>query len=273
MDHRVWPWVLGALLWSAAAAFGEEPGGFLDRSWGTSWTDDAIRSLAGCDGQGEIVANVEGMIARVAQPECVGYRLSAEQTVNLILFYPEIRWHRLAEARAALRPLVELPRAWGLEPTSAERLAAWLRRLERLSRLRAAYGDDPPAFPDLGHFLVLPPAAQGLQGYQLNFPWTDYERVKSLIIHRLGPPTRTTMRVVSAVGEMATGEVLEWAGEQTTAALKEYGGGGPSGHFVVVTRAYRAVITGGAASGRRASHVVSYPWFLELIEGFRWARD
>ena len=73
----------------------QEPQGFGNWAWGTPWSGNPIRTLPGCGGQGEVVTDVEGLIARVAQPECVGYRFAEGLRVNLILLYPEIKWQRV----------------------------------------------------------------------------------------------------------------------------------------------------------------------------------
>jgi hypothetical protein len=71
--------------------------------------------------------------------------------------------------------------------------------------------------------------------------------------------------------------------------LKARGATGPSGYFAIVTRAYRDFLaddvhafqpersepesSGLGYAGTLPRNPVSYPWFLELIEGFSWARN
>jgi hypothetical protein len=272
---RAWPIaLLFVLQLSAAPAAGEEPWGFLDRPWGTPWHPDAIRSLPGCEGQGEVVADVEGQIARVVQPECVGYRLPDGQRVTLMLFYPEIKRHRLEDCKVVVRTLLALPRVWGLTAATVDRLRTALAEIERLDRLRKRFGDGPPVFSDLGHLLVRPDGLDGLQGYQLNFRPDVYATLRSAALAQLGPPMLTATGWVSSEdGFLVAGEVLEWSGERTLAVLREHGPRGPGGHFTVVTRAYRDAVTAARVAGRRPENPMSYPWFLELIEGFAWARD
>jgi hypothetical protein len=266
-------WLLGVLvLWPALAA-GGEPQGFLDRPWGTPWHPDTIRSLPGCDGQGDVVADVDGMVVRAVQPECVGYRFSDEQTVNLILLYPEIRWHRLEESRTVVRTLLALPKVWGLGPATVDHLETARASLDRLARQRRRYGDDAPILPDRGHLIARTGALDGLQGYQLNFQDGGYAAMRSVALARLGRPTRqTTGRISSPDGDLVTTEVLEWSGERTLAVLREHGAAGAGGYLAVATRAYASTVGDCALPGRRPDNALSYPWVLMVIEGFGWAR-
>jgi hypothetical protein len=245
--------------------FAEEPGGFRDRAWGTRWDEDAIRSLPGCHAQGETIADVEGYVAVVAQPECVGYRFAADLTVNLVLIYPEIKWHGLEQSRLVVENLLTLRTIWGLAPETTARLERWSAELDRLSRLRTLYGTDAPVFPDMAyHTFDLPEAGRGLQGYQINFRRDQYVTVKAALIRQLGAPTRET-----------DDEVLEWLGDKTVAVMRERGNAAASGYFVVITRAYLDLVKTGLAANvvTRRSTPYSRPWFLQLVEGFDWARN
>lgn len=278
--------VVCAVLSWALLAGAEEPGGFRDRIWGTPWDGNAIRTLPGCDGQGEIVTDVEGVIARVAQPECVGYRVSDDLRVTLILLYPDVKWHRLEHAQVVVAPLVSDWRVWGLTRETADRLAGWLMQVNRLTHLRKVYGDHEPMFFDMGEFFDLPDSVRGLQGYQINFPHEQYAAMKSTLIRQLGPPaTQTTDGESAAAGRRTAGEVLEWSGEMTIAVMREYGSRGLSGSFAIVTRRYRdflrerkrviaehkSCVVGDPLLRQR--NPSSYPWFLELVESFSWAQD
>jgi hypothetical protein len=266
-------WLLGLLVLSPAVAASGEPEGFRDRPWGSPWQFDTISSLPGCDTQGEVVADVEGVIGRVIQPECVGYRFSNEQTVNLILLYPEIKWHRLEDSRTVVRTLLAHPKVWGLDPAAVDRLETARASLDRLERLRGLYGAEAPIFPDSGHLLAGSGVLGGLQGYQLNFQEGGYAAMRASALSRLGQPTRQSSRWVSSSdGDLVTSEVLEWSGERTLAVLKEHGLTGPGGFLAVVTRAYHSTLGECAPAGRRPDHAVSYPWFMGVIEGFGWAR-
>jgi hypothetical protein len=76
---------------------------------------------------------------------------------------------------------------------------------------------------------------------------------------RPGPPLRE--------GEGGHPEGLEWRGERTIARLMP-------DYFVVVTRAYAALLDAPAALPRaELPTLASYPWYLQLVEGFAWARD
>ncbi len=272
-----------ALLWTTPAC-PEEPRGFLDRLWGTPWDASVIPTLPGCDGQGDIVTDVEGVIAEVVQPECVGYRLSDSLTVNLILLYPDMKWHRLKDARIALRTLSSDWPLWALTPTTADRLQRSLERIERLELRRRLYGDAEPAFPHMAEVFDLADPARGLQGYQINFPSDRYAIMKSALIGQLGPPTTQTMERTDAT---APREVLEWSGERTVAVMKEYGSVDASGYFAIVTRDYRDLLSeykqvtapntrknSSQRDARAARRNPSpYPWFLELIEAFSWAGE
>jgi hypothetical protein len=219
------------------------------------------------------VADVEGIVARVGQPECVGYRFSEAQTVNLILLYPEIRWHRLEDSRTVVRTLLALPKVWGLGPATIDHLETARVSLEHLARRRRLYGDDAPIFPDRGHLIARTGALEGLQGYQLNFQDGGYAEMRSAALARLGRPTRqATGWISSPDGDLVTSEVLEWSRERTLAVLKEHGAAGAGGYLAVVTRAYAGTIGDYAPAGRRPDNALSYPWVLAVIEGFGWAR-
>ena len=269
--------VLFALLLSSCAAWAEEPGGFLGRAWGTRWDDDAIRSLPGCEPQGETIADVRGYVARVAQPECVGYRFADHLTVNLILIYPDVKWHDLEKSRLVVDNLIALRRIWGLAPETVIHLKRWSAELERRSRVRMRYGTEAPAFPDMAHYTFdLPEAAQGLQGYQINFPRDRYVTMKAALTKQFGPPTRQANEDGHTTsGASGAGQVMEWLGERTVAVMKEHGSTAASGYFVIITRAYLELIKTGLAADVVAwrSTPFSYPWFLQMVERFDWARD
>ena len=249
---------LGLLLPILADA--EEPSGFLDRPWGTRWSPDAIASLPGCEDQGESIADVEGYIVRVAQTECLGYRFSEHVTVNLTLLYPEIRWHALEQSTVVVRSLLDLRRIWGLDLRTVVLLERWAQKLDRRRDLRAQYGAHAPVYRDLGyHSVRIPEAGRGLRGYQLSFTRERYETMRAMLTKDLGVPTRESG---------PTGlEVLKWRGDRTLATLTR-------DYFVVVTREYAALLeaTPSAWPAERPTPV-SYPWYLELVEGFWWARS
>ncbi len=245
-----------------------EPAGFRDRPWGTRWDASAIGSLPGCEGQGELVVDVEGFGARVAQPECVGYRFSAELQVNLILFYPEIKWHSLDRSRVVVDNLLSLRRMWALRREAVGALERFSARLAALSPLRELYGGGEPVFPDMAEDFHLPDAVRGLQGYQVNFPQYEYDSMKSALLSQLGPPTRRA-------SEAAGGEALEWIGDDTQAVLKG-GSANASGSFVVVTRWYVELLAERKkdVKSRFADRpLMSYPWVIQIVERFEWARD
>ncbi len=273
-------WQVGVLcvsLLSSWAACAEEAGGILGRAWGTRWDDDAIRSLPGCEGQGETIADVEGYVAVVAQPECVGYRFSSHLTVNLMLIYPDIKWHSLENSRLVVDNLLAFRHLWGLAPDTIARLERWSAELDRRSRLRMRYGTREPVFPDMAYgTLDLPEAARGLQGYQLNFRREQYVAMKAALMKGFGAPTRQSHEGgQAAAGTPATGEVLEWLGEGTVAVMKEHGRTAASGYFVILTRDYSELLTAAPAHDvpTQRPTPMSYPWFLQLVEGFEWARD
>jgi hypothetical protein len=203
--------------------------------------------------------------------------------VNLILLYPEIRWQRLDQARAVLSTLLSCPGVWGLKGEMIEQLETWSAKLDRLSSARMAYGGDGPAFRDMsGRLFDLADPLRGLQGYQLNFPREKYVEMKSILVGQFGPPAVERLESTSLP---AGGHVLEWSWEHAVAVMKEPGGTGRSGYFAIVTRAYRDVLVDlerSAARGRGDSghsrpifwrNPRSYPWFLELLEGFEWMND
>ena len=249
---------LGLLLPIIADA--EEPRGFLDRPWGTRWSHDAITALPGCETQGETIADVEGHIARVAQTECLGYRFSDRLTVNLTLLYPDIRWHSLDQSIVVVRSLLDLRRIWGLERRTVVLLERWAEELDLRHHLRARHGAQAPVYRDMGYdSLRLPETARGLRGYQLNFTREQHGAMRAVLTKGLGAPTRESGRP-----EM---EVLEWRGERTLATLTR-------DYFVVVTREYAELLeAAAAASPAERPSPASYPWYLELVEGFGWARS
>jgi len=249
---------LGLLLPLIADA--DEPSGFLDRPWGTRWSHGVITSLPGCEDQGETIADVEGYIVRVAQTECLGYRFSDRLTVNLTLLYPDIRWHSLDQSSIVVRSLLELRRIWGLEHRTVVLLERWAEELDRRRDLRARHGAHPPVYRDMGYeALRLPEPARGLRGYQLSFAREQHGAMRTVLTKRLGAPTREGGRP-----EM---EVLEWRGERTLATLTR-------DYFVVVTREYAELLeAAAAASPAERPSPASYPWYLELVEGFGWARS
>jgi hypothetical protein len=275
------------LLVTVPPAGADEPRGFRDRIWGTPWDGNAVRNLPGCWGQGEVVTDVEGLIARVAQPECVGYQFADELTVNQILLYPEIKWHRLDQARAVLRTLLSCPEVWGLKREVAEQLETWSARLDRLAGARTAHGEDGPVFRDMAERLFdLADPMRGLQGYQVSFPREQYAAMKSVLVQQFGPPTNERLEWTSLpVGGAGVGHVLEWSWERAVAVMRDSGGTGRSGYFAIVTRDYRDLVVDRerAAARSREDEVRtrpvfwrnprSYPWFLELLEGFEWAND
>ena len=230
--------------------------------------------MSGCLAQGETIADVEGYIALVAQPECVGYRFANDLTVNLLLLYPDVKWHALEKSRLVVDNLIALRRIWDLTPETVILLEGWSVELERRSRLLIRYGSEAPIFPDMAHHtLDLPEAGRGLQGYQINFPRERYVSMKAALTRRLGPPTRQTVEEGhTASGSSTTGEVLEWLSERTVAVMKERGSAAASGYFVVITRAYLELIKTGRAAEiiTRRPTPYSYPWFLQLIESFGW---
>ena len=286
---------LGLLL-STQPGRAEAPRGFLDRGWGTPWGKDAIRSLPGCEAQGEIIAEIDGYLALVAQPECVGYELWGRHRVTLILIYRNVPWHPLDTSRRLVDSLLASPRLWGLTPENVARLESWSVKLDRLARLRALHGGEAPVFPhitDIGplpdpvpgtrgyRVRALPPATQGLQGYQVNFPHKDYGALRSALRAELGAPTREAPRGDEiAGGSSRAGEVLEWSGDRTVAILAEHGRSGESGYFVTVTREYLRLVTeqhdAVGATGRRMPIFPSpvgpgsYPWVLEVMESIHW---
>jgi hypothetical protein len=234
-----------------------EPDGFLDRPWGTRWTAEAISSLRGCDGQGETIAEVDGLVIRAAQTECLGYRLPEGLIVNLNLLYADIRWHSLDHSRGIVRNLLDLRRMWGLWPHVVEVLEDWREELARRQVLLDRYGGHRPVYPDVAYgTLDLPAAAQGLQGYQLSFGPADYDEMRATLVKRFGPPTRRA----------AGGGAVEWWGDRTIATLA-------TDHFVVVTRAYLAFLEAPAISPCAWPTPASYPWYLQLVEDFAWARN
>jgi hypothetical protein len=260
---------LCASLMGPAMVGAGEPAGFRDRPWGARWDASAIGSLPGCEGQGELVVDVEGYVARVAQPECVGYRFSAELRVNLILFYPEIKWHSLDRSRLVVDNLLSLRRIWGLHRETVADLERFSARLAALSPLRGLYGGGRPVFPDMSEAFQLPDSGRGLQGYQVTFPQHQYDAMKSALLSRLAPPTRQTL-------ETASGEVLEWTGNSTHSVLKTGGGADGSGYFFVVTKRCVNLPVEGERSPEMGlalrPNLMSYPWFIQLVEGFEWAR-
>ena len=237
----------------------EEPSGFLDRPWGTRWSPTAIASLPSCEDQGETIADVEGSIVRVAQTECLGYRFSEQVTVNLTLLYPDIRWHALEDSTVVVRSLLDLRRIWGLDLRTVVLLERWTAELDRRRDLRARYGAHTPVYRDMGyHSLRLPEAGRGLRGYQLSFAREQYGTMRSMLTKDLGTPTRK-----SGPTEI---EVLEWRGERTLATLTR-------DYFVVVTREYAALLEATPSTfPAERPYPASYPWYLELVEGFGWAR-
>jgi hypothetical protein len=273
------PLLLSATLSSAAA---DEPRGFRDRAWGAQWSADSIGSLPGCAGQGDVVIDVEGVIARVAQPECVGYRFSDDLVVTLILLYPEIKWRRLDEARSVVRLLSSDPALWRLNREVAGQLEAWSSQLGWLANARAAYGEGDPVFRDMADVFDLASSMRGLQGYQLNFPRRQYAAMKSALVRQLGPPLQE--RLESMGGAPGLVQVLEWGWERTVAIMREAGDVESSGYFAIVTRDYRALLTEHErvaarrrVNGETAGPVLwrnpsSYRWFLEVVEEFSWAK-
>jgi|RhiMetdeSRZDD1v2_1073273.scaffolds.fasta_scaffold796677_2 hypothetical protein len=248
-----------ALLWPLPV-FAEEPAGFLDRPWGARWTGDAISALPGCEDQGETIADVEGFIVRVAQPECLGYRFAEGLTVNLYLLYPDIGRRSLDGSRVTVRSLLDHRRMWGLDLYAVEMLERWDAELRRRHDLRARHGACEPVLRGMAHgTLDLPAEARGLQGYQLSFSRTQYDAMRVALLQRLGPPRRE--------GEGEYTEGLEWRGERTIARLMP-------DYFVVVTRAYAALLDALPIPPRaEPPALASYPWYLQLVEGFAWARN
>jgi hypothetical protein len=247
-----------ALAWTVAA-HAEDPSGFLDRPWGTRWSADAIGALPDCADQGETIADVDGLIARVAQTECLGYRFDG-LTVNLFLLYPDIRWNSLEASRATVRSLLHHRRMWGLDRYTVELLERWAVELERRHGLRARHGAREPTLRDMAYgILDLPAAARGLQGYQMSFPPAQHAAMQAALTQRLGAPTRKAPE--------ASAGILEWRHERTIARLMP-------DHFVVITRAYAALLE--APELPRPAEPptpASYPWYLQLVEGFPWARN
>src|SRR5262245_31881458 len=99
--------------------------------------------------------------------------------------------------------------------------------------------------------------------------------MKTVLTSRLGAPTRVANGTSStALGPSASGQVLEWLSERTVAVLREHGNEATSGSLVVVTRAYLELTrTRRNNVAIRPSTPYAYPWFLQLIEGFGWARN
>lgn len=287
---------LGLLL-SVQPGQADEPRPVLERAWGTPWDKDAVGSLPGCEGQGEIIAEVHGYLARVAQPECVGYRLWNRYPVTLILIYRDIPWHSLDSSRRVVDNLLASRGVWGLTPTTVDRLGSWAVALERLARLRRVYGDDPPVLPQISairpvphavpgvkgyQVRALPPATRGLQGYQINFSHEHYAALKSALRTRLGTPTREPHFDRVAHQTSRLGGVQEWRGNGTVATLQGAGSNGGFGHFLIVTEAYLALLNEDAHSrGARASMpalaswaaFMSPPWILDVLERFDSVRD
>jgi hypothetical protein len=252
----------------AVTARADEPGGFLDRPWGTRWDRAAIASLPGCARQGELVADIEGYVALVAQPECVGYRLSERQRVTLILFYAEIKWHAPDSARRIVTTLLAHRRLWGLRWEAAARLESVAEGLDALAAARRHHGPAPPIVPEL-HTGAFPTETDGLQGYQMNFASAGYDAVQSTVARELGPATE---RASDAVG----GETLTWVGPRTLAILSERGQGGASGYFVIVTTEYLRALSARTARPPGIAlwaNPMSRPGVLEIVEWFDWARD
>ena len=247
------------LLWPLGA-YAEESTGFRDRPWGTRWSADAVGALPSCEDQGETIAEVEGVVARVAQTECLGYRFADGLVVDLFLLYPDIRWHSLEASRATVRNLLDHRRMWGLDRYTVTMLERWAAELKRRRALRARHGAQEPVLRDMAiGTLDLPPAARGLQGYQLSFPRAQYDAMRAVMASRLGPPTRD--------GSEAEAGNLEWQGERTIAKLTP-------DYFVVVTRDYAELLKGPAIPRRAEPPTpASYPWYLQLVEGFAWAQD
>lgn len=273
----------GAMLaWLLSAAHADDVG-LPDRPWGSPWHGEAIRGLPGCGTQGELIVDVEGYIARVVQPECVGYRLADDLTVTLILVYPEIRWHAIEQSSRLIRTLLQGWRMWGLTPQTAARLDRALPRIERLVQLRARYGAEPALVPDMADHMDPPGAARGLQGYQINFPSDKYATMRALLLSRLGPPVRRS--------EGVGGELFEWVDDTTVAVMREPGAFADSGYFLILTRAYYdmlrgplrtlAELTDDRARGIRSvtprhhpwRSPMAYRWVLEPLASFEWAQD
>src|SRR5262249_40321410 len=145
---------------SSSTAWAEEPSGFLGQVWGTRWDDVAIASLAGCEGQGTTVGDVDGYVALVLQPECVGYRFSDELTVNLILIFPDVKWHAIEQSRLVVDNLLAFRKMWGLDQQTVGYLERWSRVLDRRLRQRSLYGAQRPVVSDMAYgTLDLPEAA------------------------------------------------------------------------------------------------------------------
>lgn len=282
---------LGLLL-SVQPGQADEVRRVIERAWGTPWDTDAVSSLPGCEGQGEIIAEIHGYLARVAQPECVGYRLWNQYPMTLILIYRDIPWHSLDSSRRVVDNLLASRGVWGLAPTTVDRLGSWAVELERLARLRRLYGDDPPVLPPISairavphavpgvkgyQIRALPPATRGLQGYQINFSHEHHAALKSALRTWLGTPTRETRLKRAAHHASPLAEVQEWRGNGTVAKLQEIGSNSGSGYFVIVTEAYLALLNEEAhprgaraptpALASRPPPVFS-PWILGVLERF-----
>jgi len=252
--------------------------GFRDRPWGTPWDAGAIAALPGCETQGELVADVGSYLARVAQPDCVGYRFSEHHRVNLILLYPDIKWRSFDQSRSLVDQLRSERRMWGLSRETVATLDRVSAQLAALAPLRRLHGADGPVFPDMGDAFDLPGHVRGLQGYQINFATAQYDAMRSRLVIELGRPTRTSRHPVS-------GETLEWRDDSARATLKERGGADASGYLAVVTTRYldflaaQKGVTGDStrplarAATTLRPNVMSYPWFVQVFEWFDWARD
>ena len=226
------------------------------------------------------MTDVDGFVARVAQPECVGYRLSDGGRVNLILLHPDIRWHSLERARAVVDGLVSMPRLWGLRRETVAQLRRVSADLARIAPLRPLYGADGPAVPDRAEDVRLPASARGLQGYQINFATERYDRVRAAARAQLGPPSGPgSLSRMTPPG--SRGEVLEWAGEHTVAILRQHGPLDASGYLLVLTRAYLTLLAERPGTAEAPSppsplprpNPTSHAWFLEIVESFAWARE
>lgn len=230
------------LIGLVGSAVAEEPTGFRDVPWGSSWDIQRFRSLPGCEQQGSILTFLSGAFVEVVHPECVNYKLSDKTSANLILTFSDLKMNvaGLEGSQISLRNLVINRRTWGL--TASQAVPAELRLIEvnKLVALRRLNGDDLPIFPDMAERRSeLPSELRGLQAYQINFAHEHYGSIRAAAIERFGQPTSEVAQGFQTLGGAAfSGQRLIWVGERTVAILREYGGTVRSGYLAVGTRDY-----------------------------------
>ncbi len=107
-------------------------------------------------------------------------------------------------------------------------------------KLRRLNGEDGQLFPDMAERRQQIPATMyGLQAYQINFAHEYFGQIRAATLSRFGPPTTNVTEALQSLGGATfKGDRMMWAGENTIAILREYGGTIRSGYLAVTTRAY-----------------------------------